>query len=256
MDDKIKAAYIMYTRDAEESNTSTLFRVADLLGKSRETMLSYRIADRMRIMFSPNPAEAKSKLRLECKAINKQHEAHFLLESETICSELADYITHCFKDVKVVGLYKATKQEVDTTHLYDVLVSRNIKVAYPKIENDELNFYTVNSLNDFEVKSYGVPEPISDEYVNPDELKVIIVPGVAFDKTNGNRLGHGKGHYDKFFAKNQEAYRVGLTLDNLLCQIPKEEFDVSMHMVLTEHMHYFSDPNLVPSAEWLNSKRG
>ena len=65
--------------------------------------------------------------------------------------------------------------------------------------------------------------------VQPDML---VVPGVAFDK-DGNRLGRGKGFYDRLL-QAETAFKVGFCFDfQLLPQIPVESFDMPMDAIVT-----------------------
>lgn len=80
--------------------------------------------------------------------------------------------------------------------------------------------------------SFNITEPCGDNNINPQELDLIIVPGVAFD-LNGNRLGRGKGFYDRLL-NNTNALKIGIGYDcQLLEQIPAEPHDVKMDAVIT-----------------------
>lgn len=80
--------------------------------------------------------------------------------------------------------------------------------------------------------SFNITEPCGDNNINPHELDLIIVPGVAFD-LNGNRLGRGKGYYDRLL-NNTNALKIGIGYDcQLLEQIPAEPHDAKMDAVIT-----------------------
>ena len=64
-------------------------------------------------------------------------------------------------------------------------------------------FIKINSLENLVTSSYGILEPVGDKSnFNVDNLGLIVMPGLAFDK-QGNRLGYGGGYYDKFLSKNK-----------------------------------------------------
>ena len=77
-------------------------------------------------------------------------------------------------------------------------------------------------------------EPTDDGTVIPDDdIDMIVVPGIAFDR-NRNRLGRGKGYYDRLLS-DLKASAVGLCFDfQLKDQIPVEPFDKKVDLVITE----------------------
>ena len=80
---------------------------------------------------------------------------------------------------------------------------------------------------------YGVLEPVASDWVKPEDLDLIIVPGLAFDK-KGNRLGRGKGCYDRFLNKlSKNTASVGLAFDfQILPLVPTTSYDVSVNQVI------------------------
>jgi len=84
----------------------------------------------------------------------------------------------------------------------------------------------------------GIPEPAAKRWAMPGEVDVIVVPGVAFD-VQGNRLGHGGGHYDRLLAAlargPAEPLKVGVAFDfQIVDRLPTGETDVGMDVVITE----------------------
>ncbi len=82
---------------------------------------------------------------------------------------------------------------------------------------------------------WGFWQPRSDApEVEPDEVDVVLVPGVAFGE-DGSRLGHGKGYYDELLARMPMARRIGITWEcRIVAEVPMGEHDVPMHAVVTE----------------------
>ena len=80
---------------------------------------------------------------------------------------------------------------------------------------------------------YGVLEPVSKALVKPEDLDLIIVPGLAFDK-KGNRLGRGKGCYDRFLSTlSDKTPSIGLAFDfQILPLIPTTNYDVNVKQVI------------------------
>jgi len=78
----------------------------------------------------------------------------------------------------------------------------------------------------------GIEEPTGAEYSRIDMIKVIIVPGVAFD-SSGNRMGRGKGYYDKFLLKTN-ALKIGVCFDKQIVEkVPTDIHDIAMDKVVS-----------------------
>lgn len=85
-----------------------------------------------------------------------------------------------------------------------------------------------------ELGSFHIEEPQGEETVSPDDIELIVVPAVAYDRS-GTRLGRGKGFYDRLLATTG-ATRIGVGYEfQLFDSLPSEEHDVPMDMVITQH---------------------
>ena len=144
-----------------------------------------------------------------------------------------------FKRARHILFYYTHGSEVDTVplikgHLED-------KVLYlPKLMNKNnfiaLPFKTMRSLKK---GMFGIPEPVPGEEVNEfPPLDMIIVPGVAFDKS-GSRIGMGKGYYDRFLKAFAGVPRVALAFEEqILDRVPKDPYDEIVDLVLTDQAAY------------------
>ena len=113
-----------------------------------------------------------------------------------------------FKKASCVLSFVSYGTEIKTNQLLDIILNENKMLCLPRTENEKMEFYYINSDEDFseqtEIGEYGITVPKS----NQDKLDLnsipdktlIIIPGLAFDE-RGNRLGKGKGYYDKFLAE-------------------------------------------------------
>lgn len=104
--------------------------------------------------------------------------------------------------------------------------------AYPRIVGDRMDFCVSQTLTE---GPFGIlhPNDQSLDAVALTDLKIIFVPALGFD-LSGNRLGRGKGFYDKAL-QHCQALKVGVCFStNFVDQLPHEEHDVRMDVVITE----------------------
>ena len=136
-----------------------------------------------------------------------------------------------YKKSKVIGLYFSMKSEVDTKKLIKESLLLGKKIVLPRIINkNKMIFIEINDDTKYERSPFGVTEPVGEEYTDID---LIICPGVAFDKSN-NRLGYGRGYYDKYLAKH-DIYKIGICYhEQLIDKIEVEEHDIKMDLVITD----------------------
>lgn len=84
-----------------------------------------------------------------------------------------------------------------------------------------------------ELGSFHIEEPTGDDTVDPSTLEMIVVPAVAYDR-KGNRMGRGKGFYDRLLADTR-ATKVGVGYEfQVFDQIPVESHDIPMDLVITQ----------------------
>ena len=85
-----------------------------------------------------------------------------------------------------------------------------------------------------ELGAFHIEEPTGNNTVSPDEIELVVVPAVAYDKS-GNRLGRGKGFYDRLL-QNTKATKVGVGYEfQMLDKLPVESHDVKMDIVITQN---------------------
>lgn len=80
---------------------------------------------------------------------------------------------------------------------------------------------------------FGVLEPVGHEFYEGN-VDVVITPGLAFD-LQGNRIGYGKGYYDRFFAEQRHDVAIGVCFERFVqVQIPTDQYDQKVDIVITE----------------------
>ena len=150
-----------------------------------------------------------------------------------------------FAAAATVMCYVHFRDEVRTRPLLPDLLAGDKRIVVPYCAGDDLGLFVLENMDELSLGTYGIQEPKAElrslprKRVEVNELDLIMVPGVAFDR-QGGRLGHGKGYYDKLL----EHVRPGVSLVALAfeCQlfpeIPVDPHDVYMDKVLTERAVY------------------
>ena len=112
-----------------------------------------------------------------------------------------------------------------------------------------MEFFRILSFDKMVRSKYGILEPAPEntdkllpgEFRNKVDEMLAIVPGIAFDR-EGNRIGYGRGYYDRYFTKIRKMYgkkrlpyRIGLCYDlQMALSIPADDGDVAMNAICTE----------------------
>lgn len=132
-----------------------------------------------------------------------------------------------------VFLYASIDNEVDTRPLLDDLLERDVQVAVPVVDGEEMQASLLQDTAELEPGPFDVPQPREPELVDADSIDVALVPGVAFDR-DGNRIGRGAGYYDRFLA-DVNATAVGLAYAfQVVDHIDTDPWDVPVDHVVTE----------------------
>ncbi|MBD5299023.1 MAG: 5-formyltetrahydrofolate cyclo-ligase [Bacteroides sp.] len=85
-----------------------------------------------------------------------------------------------------------------------------------------------------ELGSFHIEEPTGNDTVDPQDIELVVVPAVAYDR-NGNRLGRGKGFYDRLL-RNTKATKIGVGYEfQLVDEVPSEPHDVAVDIIITQN---------------------
>ncbi|MGB2128444.1 MAG: 5-formyltetrahydrofolate cyclo-ligase [Flavicella sp.] len=102
-------------------------------------------------------------------------------------------------------------KEVDTEHIINILFAKNKEIVISKsnFENLSMVHFLLTENTRIVKNEYDIPEPVDGIEVPVKKIDIVFVPLLAFDK-NGNRVGYGKGFYDRFLV-NTNAIKIGLS---------------------------------------------
>lgn len=118
----------------------------------------------------------------------------------------------------------------------------HLEVVVPVVQADgqTLNSYSIRPDTPLRPNRWGIPEPDESRQVAPRRIDAVLLPLLAFDE-QGQRVGYGKGFYDRFLQAHPEARRIGLSLEPPVPRITDAwPGDVPLHACLTpERVWYF-----------------
>ena len=142
-----------------------------------------------------------------------------------------------FITARTVLFYASFKSEVDTFDLLKKSILNKKTVVLPKVDlrTGGLELYAIRSTDDLAPGYFGIPEPpaIEGRHIKVSGIDLLIIPGVAFD-LNCNRLGYGKGFYDKLLSQ-KTAPAVALAYEEqVMKDIPAYAHDIKMDKIITD----------------------
>lgn len=164
-----------------------------------------------------------------------------------------------FQNAREIYCYASFRDEVSTDGLLELAWKAGKKTAVPCVTDSlRMEFYYIESLKELRPGYRGILEPEADmaekaipgketgirldEGLSPDEDRdiLIILPGAAFDRM-GNRIGYGKGFYDRYLQRFPVCRRMGLAY-SVQCveEIPADPWDIRVEAVITEKGNFVS----------------
>jgi len=140
-------------------------------------------------------------------------------------------------EANIIGITISNKPEVDTILLIEELWQLGKKVAVPKChpKTREMTFYAIESFAQLETVYMHLREPIPEkcELVDANEMDIILVPGVVFDRF-GYRIGYGGGYYDRYVLNYKKGKLMSLLFDDqIVNRVPSEEHDCPVDIIVT-----------------------
>jgi 5-formyltetrahydrofolate cyclo-ligase len=138
-------------------------------------------------------------------------------------------------------IYKNNEPDTDPLLEWLKFSTPGLQIVYPKVS--PLDFSMKHYLHEddmyFDMNQYGIPEPVGGKEIMPEELDLVFVPLLGFD-LQGNRVGYGKGYYDRFLSKcKEDVIKVGLSfLSPIDCIEDVDFFDKKLDFCITPERVY------------------
>jgi 5-formyltetrahydrofolate cyclo-ligase len=181
--------------------------------------------------------EAKKELREKfLTLLTQQKEQDRLVRSRSVQKKL--WLRPEFMQAKTIMFYASFGGEVTTFEMIKEATQLNKNIALPIIVKDRKQIIPaiVEHPDQLIEGMYGIKEPklVEERVIDPQELELVLVPGLAFDKSN-NRLGRGVGYYDRFLAGLPTGTPIlGLAYDfQVVDRLPLEVHDIALTGVIT-----------------------
>tara|TARA_Y100000591_G_scaffold310359_1_gene312580 strand:+ start:1116 stop:1667 length:552 start_codon:yes stop_codon:yes gene_type:complete len=170
------------------------------------------------------------------KYLYKRYKNYFEI-NENFFYPLIKIIKKKYKNNKIdISIYYPGSSEVDVFKLLNIYFFKNLNFFLPIIEkNNLMNFYKWKKNDILILNKYGVPEPINSKKKIPS---IILLPLIAFDKKK-NRIGYGKGYYDRYLNKYLKSHKKILTIGIAFSfqkhhKLPVNNKDFKLDYILTE----------------------
>jgi len=181
---------------------------------------------------------SQSKLELRQQILSKRNEltvSDVFEKSKHIFRNLSEIIPPDFNSFhSFIGSIQ--KKEINTITFLAELIRKEKLLWVPYIDKKKIMHSSrLESLEELEEAPFGLLQPQKLTDSERRKFDIILIPGLYFDK-KGNRLGYGKGYYDKFLSEVEpECLKVGLCFGFQLGEeIKAESWDVKMDYVVTE----------------------
>ena len=141
-----------------------------------------------------------------------------------------------FKNAEQVLVFASTENEFDTGFIIEECRFQNKALYFPLcIDRDgHMEFFKVDSPEDLEIGMYGISEPKSHcEKYKQRKNDLVIVPCLSADR-NHNRIGYGKGYYDRFLNDFNDV-SISPCYDEMLWdEIPTDKYDIKINIIVTD----------------------
>jgi 5-formyltetrahydrofolate cyclo-ligase len=175
----------------------------------------------------------RSVLKERAKLSPELHEAYSTRIMELVAS------TTYYKKARTIMCFVNFGSEMDTSLIINRALKDGKRVAVPIAvhETKELIPSVITTMDELEPGYFNILTP-KEEFIRPiepDEIDVVLVPGVAFDH-HGYRVGYGGGFYDRFLPRlKRDAKRIAIGFSlQILDQVPRESFDLPVEMIISE----------------------
>ena len=177
--------------------------------------------------------QAKRELRPLMKILRDQLSTDEIARrSESICERLMNL--NALQSAKSLFAYVSCRSEVHTHAFIRSMLDNDMVVTVPKVvSRGEMQAHRLLRWDQLQPGTFGILEP-HHTTIHEGPIDICVAPGLAFTPA-GDRLGYGRGHYDRFLARHSEMLVVAIAFEvQLLDWLPTEPTDHRVNMIITE----------------------
>ena len=174
------------------------------------------------------------------KKLLKQRELLGDLELEKLGTLISEQVIRSawYREANVIHCFSGTlsKGEVPTYRILKDIISTGKTLVMPKMTGIDgiMEHHRVRHPDDLVSGKWGIMEPEINAPVSVDDIDLVLVPGLAADGS-GNRIGFGKGYYDRFLSEIPGVKSLMLVPEAfVLEQVPVNDMDVPVKALATE----------------------
>lgn len=185
--------------------------------------------------------EEKRILRKKMKqAIMAMSEKERAIKSLSVITELEN--DPVFKQAKTILSFWSLADEIDT-HRFNNRWKEEKKILLPVVMGDDMELRPFLGEEAMQTGAFNIQEPTGAAFDNLNDIDLVVVPGVAFSR-NGNRLGRGRGFYDRLLQKirnanllsennNKHCHTIAICFPCQICEsLPTEAWDEKVEKVI------------------------
>ncbi|MBF0458028.1 MAG: 5-formyltetrahydrofolate cyclo-ligase [Nitrospirae bacterium] len=191
------------------------------------------------MITTANETASKASLRMEAIRLRDSISPEIKkIRDKAIQNNLFE--TAAFIMARLVMFFASIRSEPNTLAMIDAALSMNKTIVLPRVNRKTraLEPYKVADLSELVPGYMDIPEPQPQRSagVSAGDIDIIVMPGLAFDKTGG-RVGYGGGYYDRLLSdiKGQLPVLAAIAYDEQIVErVPVMSYDVKVDMIVTE----------------------
>lgn len=173
----------------------------------------------------------KQEIRLAMKQKREQLTNLYMVQASNTCADRVFSLPQ-YKEAATVFVYLAFQNEMSTLPIIEQSLRLNKKIAAPKVNGKNIDFYYFDSIESLIPGVWGIPEPPPIHKAALEDV-LMVMPGIAFDKKR-NRVGYGGGFYDRYLKDHNEIKTLAIAYDfQVLDDVPAEPFDQRPEIIVT-----------------------